>query len=729
MRLQPTNQSQQTQYASLPLPASSNYMETQRNSLNDRAIEQQPSMIETDMNGIATIATVNMTDSVGSATAMACNYKNCTISGSLNCNRSVRRSDIVFQTPQHTRIKREPDLLGVVSGHGLGQMVARPRHFGIAQAKLSPAHDHLARDDDINDPHKMNRTEISVCRSSGDVTEKEKTNAILPPPLFDETMISSNTLPLLPNDSIRQIKSRRHHRTIPRHFTVSTSPNVSAYPPPANNGASIKATKLNDDHNKISPAVCASTSTPPSSSSSSTAASNKKLICQCPVQHVPMTYMGSNHLNLTRNHSNDMLLTTLAKNVAKSASFTSSPSTQCYQRNSASGLLSAAPSSSRSSQSVSSGHSGSLHLPKTPVKISTISKHIGNNEFDTIMPAMSAQIVADGKDTPSSSNGGTLTKIELMPEETKPTPIIANSDMFASSPFPIQLIESMGKTKENAHTERNPVLPPKMYKMNGSSQQQPSSRIHTISKPIGGSSFAPSPQITLDQPVKRKEHREHSKSPSRDKSLSLSSAPSSDSRSHSSQNSKTTNYPTTNFAMLPNANHYTLPKPTTAKMSLNSTINDVVNKVPSIVNIPTSYQRTGKSGKGHTSNESKSSSSTFANMDYHALTSHTKSNGSSIATNQSKAEDKPLPVCTTYTNCSNPKEHFLPNDTSLDDDYLSECENCKSAHGSRYYLDEENDEQPQETMTLQRKMDEKEEEQTYYRTSSTLPTNTKQKTT
>lgn len=90
-----------------------------------------------------------------------------------------------------------------------------------------------------------------------------------------------------------------------------------------------------------------------------------------------------------------------------------------------------------------------------------------------------------------------------------------------------------------------------------------------------------------------------------------------------------------------------------------------------------------------------------------------------------------MPVCTTFKNCSNPKEHFLPNDTSLDDDYLSECENCKSAHGSRYYLDEEHEEQPQETMTLQRKMDEKEtDEQTmYYRTSSTLPTNTKQKTT
>lgn len=46
-----------------------------------------------------------------------------------------------------------------------------------------------------------------------------------------------------------------------------------------------------------------------------------------------------------------------------------------------------------------------------------------------------------------------------------------------------------------------------------------------------------------------------------------------------------------------------------------------------------------------------------------------------------------LPVCTTSRNCLNPKEHYLPTDTSLEDDYLSECENCKFAQSSKYYLD------------------------------------------
>lgn len=67
----------------------------------------------------------------------------------------------------------------------------------------------------------------------------------------------------------------------------------------------------------------------------------------------------------------------------------------------------------------------------------------------------------------------------------------------------------------------------------------------------------------------------------------------------------------------------------------------------------------------------------------------------------------------------------LPPDDN--DDYRSECENCKSTHGSRYYLDQEpNIASPQETMTLHRRpQDYDTEEQGYYRTSLTLPTHTR----
>nr|AAM51058.1 SD12744p [Drosophila melanogaster] len=98
-----------------------------------------------------------------------------------------------------------------------------------------------------------------------------------------------------------------------------------------------------------------------------------------------------------------------------------------------------------------------------------------------------------------------------------------------------------------------------------------------------------------------------------------------------------------------------------------------------------------------------------------------------------RSPSKQLPVCTTSKNCLNPKEHFLPNDTSLDDDYLSECENCKIAQSAKYFLDAEmsgggSANSHQETMTLQRKsLEETKEEpmESYYRSSHTLPSNAK----
>uniref|UniRef100_A0A1B0D6B4 Uncharacterized protein n=1 Tax=Phlebotomus papatasi TaxID=29031 RepID=A0A1B0D6B4_PHLPP len=148
------------------------------------------------------------------------------------------------------------------------------------------------------------------------------------------------------------------------------------------------------------------------------------------------------------------------------------------------------------------------------------------------------------------------------------------------------------------------------------------------------------------------------------------------------------------------------------KSGTRCSISEVVSKVPSVINIPSPTTNAGGT----------------QGQSYQQAQRQQQQHGPGRTNAVHRNEEKPLPVCTTSKNCSNPKEHFLPNDTSLDDDYLSECENCKSAHGSRYYLDVETEESPQETMTLQRKMPDNEEDQPYYRASLTLPTNTKQKT-
>jgi hypothetical protein len=156
--------------------------------------------------------------------------------------------------------------------------------------------------------------------------------------------------------------------------------------------------------------------------------------------------------------------------------------------------------------------------------------------------------------------------------------------------------------------------------------------------------------------------------------------------------------------------------------------------VGSVCHSQNSTLKRSKSKKeAHNANEKLISSKGTASSSGHhdKLVGSCTGNMSCMSSNQ-KCIDKPLPVLTTSTNCTNPKEHFLPNETSLDDDYLSECENCKTAGtGSRYYLDDEEIDEPIETMTLQRKLmneNDENDQQNYYRVSSTLPTNTNKKT-
>lgn len=208
-----------------------------------------------------------------------------------------------------------------------------------------------------------------------------------------------------------------------------------------------------------------------------------------------------------------------------------------------------------------------------------------------------------------------------------------------------------------------------------------------------------------------------------------------------------------------------------------SVLNDVVNKVPSVIMLPISHQPIVSqviksvtltpssslvkmsSSKNNLSNESgdmevaTSQNSTLkrsrskreiVNANEKVISSKGSVSSGSLPSGHEKGRcesagrclvDKHLPILTTSTNCANPKEHFLPSEASLDDDYLSECENCKTAGtGSRYYLDDEElDELPaQETMTLQRKLmneNDENDQQNYYRVSSTLPSNTNKKNT
>lgn len=362
-----------------------------------------------------------------------------------------------------------------------------------------------------------------------------------------------------------------------------------------------------------------------------------------------------------------------------------------------------------------------MHRTKSSNKIPTISKQINSNEVNYIQDDQQQQHHHNQQQQQPQQQIHSILKNSqtATPHRQKS----AKSNLYhkasaASTPFPLQLIDSMAK---NSSVE-NPVLPPKMYKNPVTIHPAQSPRIQTISRPNDQFMSVAQTKVTPRSTAIGHQQLTHTKSlPRSDDKLTTQSflyPIGGLSNVEKSRSLGKINY-TQTFPML--TNHYTLPKVSTGKMSV---ISDVVSKVPSVINIPSPI------------NVSSKVQSSMPNPNVFIPNTVTTpllpcapiSPKPKIST-ANKVDDKQLPVCTTYKNCSNPRQHFLPNETSLDDDYLSECENCKSAHGSRYYLNEPTEEQPQETMTLQRKLEDKQDDkqETYYRTSTTLPSNTKQK--
>lgn len=550
--------------------------------------------------------------------------------------------------------------------------------------------------------------DVHTYQNRTDATEpsdEHKLSAILPPPLFDENGRSCSSVC---NDQLRTPSSRRQHRTIPRHFTAASEP--------------ISMGTLQKSHKP-------SSDTPKKSSTSVN--KSKKLICQCPVQHVPMTYMGSKQVDTSRDQQNEVFLSTLSTKLnnqkqnyvakAKSIHVAAKDGADCSQNNQ---------------------NSSSLRRTKSTNKIPTISKQINSNEVAYIQDDQQhlhhhQQSHQQQQQPPPQPQQQQHQIHSILKNSQTPTPRRQKSPKYhkagdVSTPFPLQLIDSMAK---NTPIE-NPVLPPKMCK-NPVTVPHPSQspRIQTISRPNDHFMSVAQPKITpRSTAIVGHQQLTHTKSlPRSDDKLTTQSflyPIGGLSNVEKSRSLGKINY-TQSFPML--TNHYTLPKVSTGKVSV---ISDVVSKVPSVVNIPSPINISSKNliamPNGYIPNATTitATTTTTTNPPLPSCTSSTPKAKAATTSTADKVDDKQLPVCTTYKNCSNPREHFLPNLDSLDDDYLSECENCKSsAHGSRYYLNEPTEEQPQETMTLQRKLEDKQEdEQTYYRTSTTLPSNTKQKT-
>lgn len=616
------------------------------------------------------------------------------------------------------------------------------------------------------------------CMSTGAVSQ-----TILPPPLFDTNCSNFNQCYEIQNHpgnyctlsaiEMPKISSKRLHRTIPKHFTMS-SPSSSA----------ILGGEINQ---------------PQQQHGGGRNNEVKKPSCQCPVQHVPMTYMqfptaqqGQSHVQqpmqelqptqqqypqLQRHQHSIYMSGSKKHNVIKSTTFPSAMNTSSSSKiqtitNSemmgmASDMLPHSGHNESGGSHISSGGSGTLRR-------SHKSSSSGSNNNSLVLPTTpnkkSIATISVASPVQQSTAGSTpgyyAPKMELKQHQTPP-------------PQQQQQIHSILKNKNHSgchvnvinvtdgNIEQNPILPPKMYKTSSSGPSTPggSKQIHTITRPneltTSSSQFSllsinsssqkyqqQSPQYQLQQPMQLRTNIQVSGGSGgtdvhnamgflsiqgtlyNTKTLPRGSHGCDGekvSRSHREQQQlqQQSNYSTNT---LPKNHHQQQPASQQVYGKVanpsRSVLNDVVNKVPSVIMLPISHQPNANqvmknvtstpsnslikmsSSKSNLLNESGEIEAGSACHSQSSTLKRSKSKKDVVNTNEKvisskgsvsgahqsgahekgrcdsssgKCIDKPLPVLTTTNNCTNPKEHFLPSEASLDDDYLSECENCKTA--------------------------------------------------
>lgn len=595
----------------------------------------------------------------------------------------------------------------------------------------------------------MTSSTIQKKRTSENIMENSENinnHTGVPPPAFDSITNESSTASekTVSATNYRTI-GKRYHRTIPRQF-AAVDPIINPLKSSRNNIMSSAPSNLtfNSDTNSKPERLDAAYN------------GNKRLSCQCPVQHTPMTYLSSHSLGIgaistVLSGTQIDQMPTMKKrisidavrhvNLSHHAASAQNKPVQAYSAHCKGGTL---------RKTCDNGEIRDKNLYSNN-NFSKMQLFLPNDKaIEDDQPGMESQNLKKQNSLPRNA---TLhdANISLKSMHRKGTEkcehnqnaVTVDKSMHISTV--IQQASSSNdreghrksyNSKSEMCIEPNPELPPKMYKHNTSrlsGEQQKSyysnSKTHAISKPSSdGSKFSipDSNGSNSYKNVNKLKQNNYSKSLPRNV-ISVSHEYAQASRN------------TTQF----NNSFNTLPKKTN-KISTRSSnlLTEVVNKVPSVINIPSPLQPPQSSIVGHYVPIDRMpiqlTSIISNNRRLQQATTRRSSNqdqsrallGQMNKNEHSMKSEKPLPVLSTYTNCANPKEHFLPNDNSLDDDYLSECENCKSAHGSRYYLEEEDDDVPQETMTLQRKMPENEDadQQNYYRVSSTLPTNTSRKT-
>ncbi|XP_058984513.1 putative uncharacterized protein DDB_G0282129 isoform X2 [Musca domestica] len=799
----------------------------------------------------------------GSTNANDCGYKNCHLNGttvsssSSGGNTVSRRLQRATEPPPLQQYVVDVEV-NVSQGssrgyHSLppcangnvaesGEVIASPTQFGNASPSLTAAISTPAIDVDTSNATNDLSTFAATSSENHLMPMSTTGHNTLPLQHSQSSKTSSSNGGSKSSNSSSSSSSKRYHRTMPRYYAVAD---------PLTQNLSSKSSKAEAKLAGNSSANSnASSSTTPSSNASSSSASSKKPTCQCPVQHVPMSYMGSTQLSNAQNATNNAFFTVLSNKLNSSSSASNSPSPS--QHSSSSARLQANSNtnslnypqqrSTKSSQSssqtdgssnnsmipnsanntmkrssnvgghcyyegkiatISSGelinstgsassgsnlqqsqqqqhhhhghahhhshHSSSLMLPpqhhddSSPIVLGRVTKRSSSSSGDRLRSASSGSTRASMVDSTTITSpaaaaylnsknvgGGKMSLNSTINSVVSKVPSVISLPPTGSEQANNNYYHGHGyggllpaaDTAYNSHQYLN--------EMHGS-QSTPSSAsasattsksttlpkiLRSKQRDVHNSSLAPS-NINCNQSANNATATMSSSSPSsanNQYAVSQCSMPAYPKQQHHQQQqyvSNSANSPSTlsngassSSAAAAGSNN------TNAQQQQPTNINNMQTQtITSTLAVNYCPEDSHLNGPPHSHNSSSSPSNSNnvgrSNSPFAAAAATSPNNSNSHATKQ-------LPVCTTSKNCLNPKEHFLPNDTSLDDDYLSECENCKIAQSSKYYLNAEALTNvgggPQETMTLQRKSLEecKDEPDTgYYRISHTLPTNSK----
>jgi hypothetical protein len=398
------------------------------------------------------------------------------------------------------------------------------------------------------------------CLGTGTVTQ-----AILPPPHFDTPIggynqcyeiqshagnyctLSAIEMPKMPSSS-----SKRLHRTIPKHFTMS-SPSSSAILDAGGNEAMIPQ---NNGHKM----------------------ENKKPSCQCPIQHVPMTYMQfsstqvaqlpdiqqpqqqqQQHQQLQipqqqhRQHQHSIYMSSgggsggsssKKNNVIKSTTFPSAMNVQNVSGGSHSGggkiqtianggeLLGFEAIQTGVDMSSSAGFSGTLRRSHKSSMATSSSSNAAS--MNLAMPT-----------TPNKKSISTISVSSPRSPSTQQHSYFAPSKTEGSKPQQIHsILKNKNQQQSNCHINvisvnsnndgcveqsNNPILPPKLYKNNNGKYSitptggpsNSSKQIHTITRP-NELTTSSSQQFTLlsisgpsaaQKPPQQYQHQQQQQSP------------------------------------------------------------------------------------------------------------------------------------------------------------------------------------------------------------------------